>query len=204
VDTAETDKAYNDASVFHFWGIYKIVEHGVQLDQYALHSIDCLEIRIEPKDLESEFLNFYAECLVYPTRPSFAAIEKKSTGVTLLSVLQKVRGLALREVKRTKASGSKTARFLEMQPIIASKLISFRSSASHTERVIEHMLKITANDTHRFDDIADSVYDAIKLALIDKSVMLPERESKQASVVKSLAAAQAKRSEAIGGRRINR
>lgn len=197
VDTAETDKAYNDPSVFHFWGLYKIVEHGVTLDQYALHSINCWEIRVEPKDLEPEFLSFYGETLVYPTKPSFAAIEKKSTGVTLLSVLQKMRGLVLREVKRTKASGSKTARFLEMQPIIASKLISFTADAEHTERVITHMMKITANNTHRHDDIADTMYDAVKIALIDKSITLPERESKNASVLKTLAQAQTKRAAAL-------
>jgi hypothetical protein len=30
------------------------------------------------------------------------------------------------------------------------------------------MRKITANDVHKFDDICDTAYDAIKIALIDK------------------------------------
>lgn len=32
------------------------------------------------------------------------------------------------------------------------------------------MSKITANNTHRYDDIADTLADAIKIALIDKIV----------------------------------
>ncbi len=35
---------------------------------------------------------------------------------------------------------------------------------------IEHMRKITANDTHRHDDVCDTLYDAIKIALIDKTL----------------------------------
>ncbi len=32
------------------------------------------------------------------------------------------------------------------------------------------MKKITANDTHRYDDIADTMTDAIKIALIDNAI----------------------------------
>ena len=32
------------------------------------------------------------------------------------------------------------------------------------------MKKITANDTHRHDDIADTLADAIRIALIDKTI----------------------------------
>lgn len=152
-DTAETDKSYNDATVFGFWGYYQIYENGIALNAYALHLLDLWEIRVEPKDLEESFKSFYGDCLLHKMPPEFAAIEKKSTGVTLLSTLQSMRGLALREVKRTKASGSKTVRFLEMQPIIASKLVSFTKGAKHGQTFVDHMIKITANNTHRHDDV---------------------------------------------------
>lgn len=167
-DTAETSKSYNDATVFSFWGMYDIVEQGRKTGRMALHWLDCLELRIEPKDLEPAFLDFYAECCRHPQRPQFAAIEKKSTGVTLVSILQQLRGLPVREIERTAASGSKTQRFLEIQPYIASKLISFTESARHARTCIDHMSKITANDSHRHDDIADTCADAIRLALIEK------------------------------------
>ena len=35
---------------------------------------------------------------------------------------------------------------------------------------LNHMRKITLNDSHRFDDIADTHCDAIKLALIDQII----------------------------------
>lgn len=170
-DTAETDKSYNDATVFSFFGLYEIESFGQKTGQYGLHWIDCHECRIEPKELQQEFLSFYSECMLYPTKPLIAYIEKKSTGVTLISALESIRGLQIREVKRTRVSGSKTSRFLEMQPIIASKSISFPARKKHVSLCIEHMKKITANDTHRHDDICDTLYDAIKPALIDKTLI---------------------------------
>lgn len=165
-DCAETDKSWNDATVFSYWGIYKTKE----TDELALHWINCVELRVEPKDLEHEFMSFYSACNKFRIKPRLAAIEKKSTGVTLVSVLQKLRGIQILEIERTKASGSKTQRFLEIQPYVASKLISLGKYDKHTEMCIEHMRKITANDTHRHDDIADTVADAVRLALIDKSI----------------------------------
>jgi len=173
-DTAESDKSYNDATAFSFWGVYEIENAGQKTGQYGLHWLNAWEIRVEPKDLKDEFISFYADCMLHPIKPLVAAIEKKSTGVTLISTLQDIRGLQIMDVKRTKASGSKTQRFLEMQPIIASKLISFTEGARHANMCIEHMSKITANNTHKHDDLADNLYDACKMALIDKTLIRKE------------------------------
>lgn len=170
-DTAETDKSYNDATVFSFFGIYKVKQGDFETDMLGLHWIDCLELRIEPKDLEAEFLNFYTGCMRYKVKPRMAAIEKKSTGVTLLSVLKNIRGLQVLDIERTKVSGNKTTRFLEIQPIVASRQISIPKEGRHTAKVIEHMRKITANDSHRHDDIADTLYDGIKLGIIDNIIL---------------------------------
>ena len=61
-------------------------------------------------------------------------------------------------------------RFLEIQPLIAAKLISFPKEGKHVKMCLDHLMKITANNTHRFDDICDNLYDACKIALIDKSL----------------------------------
>ena len=169
-DTAETDKSWNDATVFSFWGMYEIEEMGRKTGDIGLHWIDCMEIRIEPKDLKETFIDFYANCMLYPKPPLMAAIEKKSTGVTLISVLQELRGMQIRAIERTVISGSKTQRFIDMQPFIASKLISFTKGAKHLDNCIKHMGKITANNTHRHDDIADTLSDAIHIALIEKTI----------------------------------
>lgn len=168
VDTAETDKDYNDATVFSFWGMYKIKHQDFETEEFALHWMNCWELRIEPKDIENEFFNFYRICMAHKVKPKIVAIEKKSTGVTLLSTLSNTPGLRTINIERTRATGSKTQRFLSIQPYVAEKRITLPAYAKHTSICIEHMRKITANDTHRFDDICDTAYDAIKLALIDK------------------------------------
>lgn len=169
-DTAETSKAYNDATVFSFWGLYEVEQFGKKTGQLGLHWLDCMELRIEPKDLKDSFIEFWQSCMVHPKPPLIAAIEKKSTGVTLLSVLQELRGMQIRQIERTRASGSKTQRFLEIQPYIASRQVSFTEGARHTELCLNHMSKITANESHRFDDICDTAADAIRIALIDKTL----------------------------------
>jgi len=165
-DTAETAKTYNDASVFSFWGLYKIESTG----EFALHWIDCLEIRVEPKDLEQEFIDFYNKCCAHPVKPRLAIIEKKSTGVTLASTISKIRGLHVKALDRNSTSGSKVQRFLEMQPYIAAQLVSFSKDARHKDYCIEHMRKITANDSHAHDDIADTCQQAIEVGLMGKIV----------------------------------
>lgn len=165
-DTAETSKTYNDASVFSFWGLYRIEN----TDEYALHWIDCLELRVEPKDLETEFLDFYHKCCGHRVKPRLAVIEKKSTGVTLASSVGKMRSLNVKALDRNSSSGSKIERFLAMQPYLAAKLVSFTKDARHKDLCIEHMRKITANDSHRFDDIADTCQMAVEVGLIQKSM----------------------------------
>lgn len=169
-DTAETDKNYNDATVFLHFGLYRILHNGEDSGFFGLHILDCEELRVEPKDLKPAFLRFYAGACRHSVKPKIAAIEKKSTGTTLLSVLEEYQGLQLLDIERTKASGSKTARFLEAQPYIAARQVSLPAYGNHTNMVLTHMSKITANNTHRFDDIADAIYDGVKLALIDKAI----------------------------------
>jgi hypothetical protein len=189
VDTAETDKDYNDATVFSFFGLYKIQHTGIETELYGLHWIDCMEMRVEPNQLESEFLSFYAGCMRHKVPPKVAAIEKKSTGVTLSSVLKKMQGLRIMDLERTKASGSKAARYIEMQPYIAGNQVSFTDGAKHIEMCTEHCRKITLNNTHRFDDIADTLYDGIKLGLIDKIILVTysDKNNNVAEISKSIA-----------------
>lgn len=170
-DTAETSKSYNDATVFSFWGVYEIESYGHKTGEYGLHWIDCLETRIEPKDLKDTFLDFWAECMRHPFPPKLIAIEKKSTGGTLLSLIDEIRAVQLRDIPRTRVQGNKTKRFLEAQPYVAEKRVSFTAHARHVKLCIDHMSKITANETHRWDDIADTCADAIKFALIDKTIV---------------------------------
>lgn len=176
-DTAETDKSYNDATVFSFWGAYEICNMGQPTKVIGLHWLDCQEIRIEPKDLRDSFMDFWQDCMRHKTPPLLAAIEKKSTGVTLVSVLKELRGIEIRDIQRNRSTGSKTQRFLEIQPHVAARKISFTDGARHASMCMTHMSKITANDTHRHDDIADTCADAVKIALIDKLINVNTKQN---------------------------
>lgn len=200
-DTAETDKSYNDATVFSFWGLYEIETMGRKTGEYGLHWIDCQELRVEPKDLKEAFLDFYSDCMRHPVPPKMAAIEKKSTGVTLTSVLSELRGLNVRAIERSRASGSKTQRFLTTQPYVAAKLISFTKDARHADNCILHMSKITANDSHRHDDIADTLCDAVRIAFIDKTILYNNRQNDKvaATILQGQKSALRARSNLHGG-----
>lgn len=170
-DTAETSKTYNDATAFSFWGIYEIESYGVKTGQYGVHWIDTIETRIEPKDLKDTFLDFWQQCMRYPKPPQMIAIEKKSTGGTLLSLLDEIRTVKLVDIPRTREQGNKTKRFLDAQPYVAERRVSFPAYGKHVKLCVEHMSKITANETHRWDDIADTAADAIRIALIEKNII---------------------------------
>lgn len=172
-DTAETSDSWNDASAFSFWGVYEIQYEGRKTGDIGLHWIDAVELRIEPKDLKEYFLDFWGECHRFKVPPSIACIEKKSTGVTLLSVLRDIRGITIRDIKRDRSSGSKGDRFVECQSFVGAKLVSIDANAKHKDLVLNHISKITANNTHRHDDIMDTFCDAINIAFIEKTIGIP-------------------------------
>lgn len=164
-DTAETDKDWNDASVFSFWGIYKIKDYNSETGLYGLHWIDCHEFRVEPSDLEPEFDFFMSKCLSHKVKPDFVAIEEKSTGATLVSMLKARQGMKIIGIKRTKG---KISRYNEMQPYISRGQVSLPYYGRHTSFVLDHMSKITRNNSHAHDDICDTAYDAVLFGLIEQ------------------------------------
>lgn len=182
-DTAETSKTHNDATVFSFWGIYKINRFGVESDDYALHWLDCWQIWVDPFELEKNFVTFYTDCLRYKQKPRFAAIEKKSTGTTLVSCLKNTQGIFAKEIERGRTS--KSERFLNSQTYVSQGLISINRYAKHTKMCIEELSKITANDSHRRDDIADTMADAIQFALIDKAVNVMVKDKTNQPVLRN-------------------
>jgi hypothetical protein len=187
-DTAETDKTYNDATAFGFFGIYWIMDGDRNTEKLGLHWIDSLEEWIKPDELEGEFMSFYSRCCNYKTPPQIAAIEKKSTGVTLSAVLKKVRGLQIIEVVPTIKSGSKIERHLAMQPIVNGQLISLRDDRHHIKRVKDHMTKITANGSHLRDDICDTAQIACDQVFLNGTIarmLMPTQ--KKSSTINNLA-----------------
>jgi len=200
-DTAETAKNYNDPTAVSFWGLYEIEVFGKKTGQLALHWLDAIEEWLEPKDLEERFIDFWRECSRFKVPPLMAAIEKKSTGVTLISTLNQIQGIKIKDVQRTVVSGTKAKRYVEMQPFIASKRVTFSRGARHVQLCKKHMSKITLNDSHRHDDLADTCYDAVKIALIDKSLHNLRANESPANDVMNSIAQQMRRQQAL---RMNR
>lgn len=171
-DTAETNKNYNDPTVFSFFGLYEIEIQNRKTGVYGLHWIDCIEVWVDPKDLNDTALDFIYDCMRHKKPPTKALIEKKSTGVTLIATIKDVPGIQIISIERNASSGSKTTRFLACQEHIAAKKITFTEGAKHIKNCITHCTKITANDSHRHDDIMDTLADAISEALINKTFMV--------------------------------
>lgn len=182
VDTAETEKTYNDASVFSHWGYYKDIASATE----ALHVLRCDEVRLEPHELEQAFMQFLYSSIkkraeLGVTSQFVVGIEKKNVGVTLLSKLKNFQGITLVEIERSNnisdvgtayLSGNKMHRFIASQPFIANKQISLCPEDDHTEMFIEHMSRITANNTHAHDDIADTCSDAIYMTFIERMISM--------------------------------
>ena len=171
IDTAESNENWSDFTAMSFWGIYKIEVRGIDSGLYGLHWIDARQIRIEPKDLETEFYDFYMGCMRYKVKPDKVLIEKKSAGTTLVSVLKGVPGMHAIPVERNAGGGSKTARFYEIQKYIASHRVTLPRNGRHTEMCLEHMRKITGNQSHKNDDLADTLEMSCRATFIDESLL---------------------------------
>lgn len=180
-DTAETSMTYNDATAISFFGVYELENFGRKTGVHALHWIDAIEVHVEPKDLKETFMSFWENCCRHKTPPHLAAIEKKSTGVSLISALSEMRGIRILNIERNRSSGSKTKRFLDTQPFAAEKLISLPALARHSMKCVEHMSKITANDTHARDDLADTLCDAVRIALAEKTILMSSRANSESN-----------------------
>jgi hypothetical protein len=182
-DTACSEKTSADATVFSFWGLYKIKHGPIDTGIWGLHWIDSREMRIEPKDLENQFFAFWMQCMRHKVKPDIACIEKASSGTMLTSVMRQAQGLRVLEVERYKMKGrafSKIDRFLECQSFVAARRISFTRGDLHVEECVEQCRKITANNTHAHDDIADTMQIAIQTAFIEGVVLPLEDNSKVA------------------------
>lgn len=189
IDSAETDKNYNDATAMTFFGLYKIIDEDTEQEtgDWGLHVLDCIEERIMPDKLKPTFNDFYAKCCMFHIKPKLVGIEKKSTGVTLLSVLGEKQGIevvdtipyrkfahesdVLDKSRKNAKSPSKTNRFLACQRYVSQRFISLTEDMKYSANVIEHMGKITANDSHKHDDIADTISDAIHMVYISGYIL---------------------------------
>lgn len=190
VDGAETEETWNDATAMSFFGMYKILDEvtGIETDEWGMHILDCIEDRVLPDKIESMFNDFWAKCCLFKVKPKLVGVEKKSSGVTLLAFLEKRQGIEVvdtipwrqhknesdtisksrknSKIIKGKKNSGKINRFIACQKYAQQRYISLTEGMNYTNMVIKHMGKITANNTHRHDDIADTISDAIHMTYI--------------------------------------
>lgn len=179
-DTAETADKVNDASVFSFFGVYECAFNGQKTGVLGLHWISCYEVRVEPQDLVDEFEAFYSSCLRYKKKPERIYIEKKSTGSMLLGFIKDRQGIISIDISRNSVNrkdalsvltfGSKVERFKRTAPYLAKGQLSMTEGCDHKKRCIDQLKSITISMTQNHDDIADTLSDAITIALDDKLI----------------------------------
>lgn len=199
-DTASSVKEWADYTVFGFFGIYEIKHFNQPTGLYGIHFLDCYHERVEPKDLQNDFMSFYAKCCGFGKRPSFVAIEKKNTGETLVSVLNEVQGLNIIAIERNIKSGSKIDRFINSQSYISQKLVTFPYGARHVKTCIDELIKITAENSHRHDDIADVLADIIRMVCIDKTALAYLQQTSNNTQAQEIIKAQLNINRNMGGR----
>lgn len=187
IDTAETEKTANDASAMSHWGNYDIPDSHLN----AIHWLNCVEVRLKILDLKERVTSFLQECFSVRSRfnintPFVVAIEAANAGVTLLNILEGMPGITVVKIQRHNGmsdkekfyiSGNKTARFIACQDYIGSRRVTFPTDANHMEMCLSHMEKITNNNTHAHDDIADTCADAIYIAFVQRLTEMYTRRS---------------------------
>ena len=179
-DTAETADEVNDATVFSMFGVYEGEFNGKKTGVLGLHLINCYEVRAEPSDLVDEFEYFLGACFRHNVRPERVYVEKKSTGAMLISFLNERQGIITIDIGRNTINrkdslsvitvSNKISRFKFTAPFIAKGQFSMTRGDQHVKMVIDHLSKITIGMTQKHDDIADTISDAISIALIDRLV----------------------------------
>lgn len=182
IDTAETEKTSNDASALSHWGNYNIPDSHLN----AIHWLSCHEVRMKPTELQQRVISFMHECFEERSRlkintPFIVAVESANVGVTLLDVLEKMPGITLVKIQRQKntsdkenfyISGNKTKRFISCQSFIGNRRVTLPANGQHVEMCLAHMEKITDNNSHAHDDIADTCSDAVFIAFIQELTKL--------------------------------
>lgn len=165
IDTGESDKIRACDTVMSLFGVYKIENFFGKTDRppYGLHWIDALTIKAKPAFLLEELEGFFSKaCLIHGQIPPIY-IEKKSTGVMLLSILEEhYRGIEVYPINRNKMS--KLQRFSLAAPFVRRRLVSYPLNGDHVEKCLDQVCNIgTTVLGNEMNDTVDTLADAISL-----------------------------------------
>jgi len=154
-DTASKTNAWNDWSVFGFFGV------GFDNKGYV---IDIERIKVEVPFLKEKFKQFYYKCNAMMINGDMIhiSIEDKDSGVGLIQGLR-VDGFKPRAIKR---DVNKISRAVKTSPRIKDGFIFIPNDAMWTGLYIEEFVKFKADMTHKHDDQIDPTMDFIENELM--------------------------------------
>jgi hypothetical protein len=157
VDTACQANEWNDYTVFSMFGLYKQKISDYETEEYALHCLKVDQKRIEPENIENELDSFILSCMNFKVKPRIVIIELAGVAYSISGNLRRKPGLIVLDIQRSGNKTSKIQRFIDMQPHVKRRKITFQSGSLHNRMVIEHMCKITPSESHAHDDVADTL-----------------------------------------------
>ena len=167
VDTGESSKQSAANTVFSLFGVFKVKSDIEFNNPYRLLWIDALSIKTEPAELEMACVHFLLKHRQYAIH--HIAIEKKSTGVYLLSLLEKnYKHLDIRPILRSDHR-SKTRRLIDVQGLVRRGMVHFMEDAPHYHLCLANLTQITRMHDNKNVDEADTMCDALSYVYLSES-----------------------------------
>ncbi|MBE9491078.1 MAG: hypothetical protein IMY67_12340 [Bacteroidetes bacterium] len=184
-DCAETKNIKNDASAFTCWGKYEVTNNGIKTGMFNIILLNIMEVRVTPTVLQNKFKNFYWECVERFGKIDRVSVENASAGVTLNDHLMNIETMNIVPIIR-ETKFSKLDRFARASTYTSTKRVTLYDDSVFNSEFIEHMEKITKVGSHKHDDIADTLADAVKILLIDNYTQIHDNNEKSIDVLTSI------------------
>jgi predicted phage terminase large subunit-like protein len=152
-DTAQKTAERNDFSVFACYGL------GVDGKLYVL---DLIRGKWEAPELKRRAVDFWNKNKL-PDSGHFGALRKlmvedKSSGTGLVQEIKFTNSIPVEGIQRHK---DKLTRAMDAQPYVESGMVGIPSEAPWALDLIAEAESFTTDDSHDFDDMVDTLFDAI-------------------------------------------
>ena len=159
VDTAQKSKEYNDYQVA---GLYGLGEDGY------LYIIDFMREKFDAYLLEQKVPAFWQKHKASTNgHLRYMAVEDKVSGTTLIQKIQnEIKPvIPVRDIQRDR---DKLSRLMDIQGYLESKYVKIPESAPWKFDFIKECESFTPDDTHAYDDMVDTLCDAVEQMLHKK------------------------------------
>ena len=167
-DTAQKDKEINDYTVFQLWGA--VGNQAYLIDQYR--------DKIEAPELEIQAIAFWNKHVDKQSgvlRGMY--VEDKVSGTSLIQQISRKGKFPIIPVQR---HISKVIRYFNVTPAIASGMVFLPQDAEWLFDYKEELRKITPLDTHKHDDQADTMADAVEIICLGAHIENPDEHIEDA------------------------